>query len=459
MIALFLLGCLRGSDTTVVNNYYRYTIVADESEQDPTDTSIETIGTDAGLDCGNVQPTMDASEYDGSLFAEDGLRFYFCVSEEQRLKMNENWENSWFNWGGYVYEIGGEGEEATFADHLFLTDAASGAIVDFGKVEFDLTGQSTGMAWDPENSQSIPSFRIDVGEFVDGQTIGKESRRWLSFHSGMIAGVTSEPIAYRVMRAMGETVPSTAYVWVESNVWGPGVQVPYIMLERYKQDWCEDSANGLGGGCANLWESFGDFYSWGYDYLINAETCELDDCDDSGPADIRELLVDIGYEETEFAGFQERTDDVINWDRVRRQQCINALLWIGDDPFHNTNNVVWNDPGDGRGYYLPYSVDLSAGASGWYTYTPIEGWNSLATACQLNQDCAKQLAETCQRVLSDFLRVNPADISRSVCDRLEDRSMVRDGDEEECDRLEDWYADRGDGFVEDLQSFRQTWVY
>lgn len=257
------------------------------------------------------------------------------------------------------------------------------------------------------------------------------------------------------MRAMGMShVPRTSFVWVGHTVWGSGVWVPYVLVEKYKSDWAAENADALGGVPVGIWESWGDFL-WGYSTLISDSTCELSACDDTAPGELADALEAMGYVYDD--GFMDSTSAWVDWDRVHGQQAANWLLWMGDDPFHNSNNVVWNARPDGPGFYLPYSADLTAGAAGWYTDTTLEGWNSLSGACMYDTACRDHLFEAARGALDRFRAADPAAIVRSVCGRLDAQGMMRGGDEEECARLEEWYADRADDAEAELADLEASW--
>ncbi len=436
MLVLSIFACT----PTYITNTYVYELPSEDEYV--RDTGIEQVGGEEDSGGSFADPDALTSE----LFTAEGLSFWFEVSDEQRTTMNENWQNSWYYGYGYAYQVETETNDATYADSMVVEDPSLAVRADFGKIEFDLTGQSTGMVWDPEEPTSIPAFRIDVGEFQDNLLIGAEDRRWLAFHNGMITRVMSEPIAYKVMAAMGETVPRTNFVWVGSSVWGEDIRIPYVLVEKYKIDWCTEHSETL-GGCQAMWESFGDFNDWYYSYLITSQTCEFDECDTTNVSALKEQIAQLGYTD----GFEEGTKAYVNWDAVRRQQVLNWLLWIGDDPFHNTNNVVWLEGDDGRGRYLPYSVDLSAGAAGWYTDTTFYGWNTLASGCQSDAHCIEELFAAGHQAIADFRLTRPADIVDEVCQSLNDMGMMRDGDDMECTRLHDWYESRADEATAELR--------
>src|SRR5690606_35025611 len=71
---------------------------------------------------------------------------------------------------GDIYTPGGGGDDATFVDRLLVSTAGEDAkTADFGKVQVKLVGQSTGRPW---TTQSLPNFKIDSDEFIQGNRIG-----------------------------------------------------------------------------------------------------------------------------------------------------------------------------------------------------------------------------------------------------------------------------------------------
>lgn len=439
IVSVILTGC-------TVNNYYVYgTSNQPEEDTAPPDTP---SGSDIEDVPGYTSATCAASpdEFTASVWETDSVSYHFEVSIDQLEQMNEDWYEGW--WDYYVYNVN-EDAGLTFADPVCITDPTNGVAANFGQVQLKLTGQSTGVEW---ASDTIPPLSVDVGEFVDNQTLGADETRWLAFHPGTISYIFSEPVAYAVLAALGEPVPRTSLAWVSSNVWGNEIRIPYNTVEKYKEDWCADHADQLGGGCVNVWEGWGDFLSWYLPYLT--ADCELsNDCDDTRFTEFLDVLDEAPYDDS----FEESTEGFVDWTAVKRSICGSWMLWIGDDPFHNTNNVVTVEQADGKFRLLYYSIDLSAGASGWYEYTTLNGWNTLAYGCYSDRECWESTLNTCEGMIRDFEKADPVGTIDSFWERLQVAGMARDGDADEYERIRAWYETRVIELPEELSCYRDQY--
>jgi hypothetical protein len=441
LFALTLSAC-----TFVTENFYIYEVPPAESPITDTaeefDTGIEQIPSASAC-------SGSPDEFTASVWEVDGIEYGFTVTEDQLVQMNENWSEGW--WGGYyVYDVEQDGEE-TYADPTCVTDPVNGMAADFGHVQLKLTGQSTGVAW---AADTISPLSVDFGEFVDGQIVGADATRWLALHPGTISYIFSEPTTYAILDAIGEPVPRTSLAWVSSNVWGDGIRIPYNTVEKYKLDWCEDHADELGGGCVNLWEGAGDFNSHMFSWLTN--DCELSgvDCDETNLREFVYSLSDIPYGDN----FEEDTAAYLDWPAIKRSMCGSWMLWIGDDAFHNMNNVVTIEQENGLFRLLYYSVDLSAGASGWYQYTSLNGWNTLANGCYFDADCWQSTMDICEGMIGDFVEADPVGIVDNFWGRLQAAGMVRSGDEVEYERIRAWYEARVEELPTELQCYRDEYA-
>ncbi len=353
-------------------------------------------------------------------FTNDGNLYWFSVSDEQLAAMNTAFTNAGSS-GYYYYEVG---NNDAYADHLVVSDAVSGQTADYGKVQVAVVGESTGMVW---SDSSIPNLSVDMDEFQDGLRVGDSEH--LRFNNGMISSIFREALALDVFSQLDYPAPRTAFAWVGGSVWGSDVTVPYTLVESYhKEGWCEQHADKFGGGCANIWEGSGDISTIG-------TQCQEKECDNTN----YDLLV-ATLAANPKDGYTA-TQDSIDWGMVQQHMCLDWVLWIGDDPFHNSNNVVLVEGLDGRFRLLPYSTDISAGQT-WYQNTALYGNSKLANVCVHDADCWAQTIATCESTIDAFQALDPVGMVNDVYARLSAQGMLRDGDEDTYLELQEWYTTR-----------------
>jgi len=400
-------------------------------------------GTDAGS--GGAEPFLDGApeantsveELELDAFGVDGNHYWLAVDPAQVERMNE--QN--FGGNGDPYSPGG-GTGATYVNHLFATTAGDDPqTADFGKVEVRVIGESTFRPW---ASDSIPNLRVDSEEFQEGLEL--DGFKDFRFNNGQVGTIFREEIALEVYARLGYPAPLATYAWVGSNVWGPEVEIPYTMIEVYKKDFCDKRPELFPDGCANMWEFVGDF---GWTDFKDPENCQFSSCDATRIGELTNLVVAT----PPSAGFKETLADYIDWDSMHRAQCISWMLWTGDDTFHNNNNNVLVERGDGKFQYLPYSIDISGGQD-WYQFTPLYGNNMLSRGCQSDAACWADTIATCESLIEDFVALDPAGLVDEVYGRLESNGMLRDGDEGRYDQVRAWYAQRAVDLTPELEQFR-----
>ena len=338
--------------------------------------------------------------------------------------------------GYYYYEVG---NADAFADHLVVSDPLAGQTADYGKVEVAVVGESTGMTW---SDHSIPNLAVDMDEFQDGMTVGGTEH--LRLNNGMISSIFREDLALQIFNRLDYPAPRTAFAWVGATVWGNDVTVPYTLVESYrKEGWCEDHGDKFGGGCANIWEGSGDINALG-------TQCQEKECDNTG---YDALMATLSANPRDV---YTATVDVIDWAMVQQHMCIDWMLWIGDDPYHNSNNVVLVEGLDGRFRLLPYSTDISASQE-WYQNTSLYGIGKLATWCVRDAECWAQTIATCETTIDAFQALNPVAMVEDSYARLTAQGMLREGDEETYLLILEWYTRRAtEGVLElELESYRE----
>ncbi|AUX35045.1 MULTISPECIES: CotH kinase family protein [Sorangium] len=460
--AILLAGCADPPDT--INNYY-YTNGEGGAGGDGGDRG---DGGDGGAPAEEFPgaPVADTEVADHALdvFGAIGNRYWLAVSKEQLELMNEGLDNGPIPIArpgfGDIYSP--TGEDATFVDHLWVTTAgAKGKTADYGKVQVGVAGQSTLRPW---TKRTIPNLNVDADEFVEKQRLGGFEH--LRFNNGQVGTVFRERLTLELYARLDYPAPLTNYAWISSNVWGPEVSIPYIVVERYKKAFCARLGDKLGGGCANMWEFAGDFAGnipgggWipkpidvvipGGSIFDDPATCQLKTCDNTRAKALEQAIAETPPGE----GFKAALEGWIDWPAFHRFQCLSWVLATGDDAIHNSNNVVLVERSDGLFQYLPYSVDISLGQS-WYPLVPLAGANSLARGCQSDTACWADTIAMCEDVIEDFAALDPNAVLKGIYEQLSDEGMLRPGDEERYAALDAWLTEQLKFLPEDLERNRE----
>ncbi len=476
-LVLLLVGAasLQGACSDTINNEY---ITYESSAGSPG------VGEGEGGEGGVADPYPGAptanttvADHELDLFGTMGNRFWFAVSDEQLAQMNSQYGGGVgpifldAPANGDLYSPGG-GSSANYVDHLWITSAGEGGkTADYGKVQVKLVGQSTGRPW---NEQSIPNMNVDSNEFVKKQRI--DGFEHLRFANAQVGSIFRERLTLELYDKLGYPAPLSQYVWVTSNVWGSDISVPYILVERYKRDFCERESDLLGGGCVNMWEFVGDVAQGdmgggpiplkvggdgadigiGLPGVINSvfddpNNCQIDECQNSRVKELEELLIQTEQGE----GFKAATADYVDWPSFHRFQCLSWVLATGDDALHNQNNVVLVERSDGKFQYLPYSIDISLGQD-WYPYVSLPGQNVLARGCQADESCWADLIAECEDVIEDLEAAKPIEMLEALHDQLDAAGMLRDGDEGRYEFLRNWFETRLEELPIELEANREA---
>ncbi len=188
-----------------------------------------------------------------------------------------------------------------------------------------------------------------------------------------------------------------------------------------------------------------------WDYPDN---CQLGSCDSTRVKQLEQKI----FETPQGEGFKAALSDFIDWPAFHAFQCLSWMFWVGDDAFHNNNNVVLLEKADGLFMYLPYSVDISLGQD-WYQNTPLTGGNVLARACQADPACWADTITTCEALIGEFAALDPNTMLKTVYDQLEAEGMLRSGDDNRYTELDNWLTTRLQVLPTELEQFRDPPLY
>jgi hypothetical protein len=367
------------------------------------------------LASGAPAPDVKPSELALNVFGVVGNHFYFEASEKQVEQMNAPYLGNGY-YGDFYTPLGGYSAD-TYVDHLFITSAGKGAhTADFGKVQVRLVGQSTGRPW---TESSLPNFKLDADEFSDGNTIG--GVKHMRLNNAVVGSIYRERLAFDLYRALGYPAPRVTYAWVSGSVWGPDVDVPYIAVESYKPQFCKLREAELGGGCANMWEFYGDF---GQGVFDQAASCQFSECDATRVRELDALVLATPPGE----GFKAALSEWLDWDAFHRFQCLSWMIETPDDYIHALNNVVLVERMDGKFQFLPYSVDFSFDHD-WGPSADLAGGSLLAMGCQSDPGCWDDTIAACENLVDGYASADPAAMLDSIQAELEQAGMLRDGDD------------------------------
>jgi hypothetical protein len=244
----------------------------------------------------------------------------------------------------------------------------------------------------------------------------------MRLNNAVVGNIYRERLAFDLYRALGYPAPRVTYAWVSGSAWGPEIDVPYIAVESYKPQFCKLREAELGGGCANMWEFWGDF---GQNVFGIADNCQFSECDSSRVLELERLVLETSPGE----GFKAALSDWFDWDAFHRFQCLSWMLETPDDYIHALNNVVLAERLDGKFQFLPYSVDFSFDHD-WGPSADLAGQSLLAMGCQSDPQCWEDTITACEGLVEAYTSVRPALMLDALHAELEQAGMLRDGDEE-----------------------------
>ncbi|HEX2877129.1 MAG TPA: hypothetical protein VHP33_38020 [Polyangiaceae bacterium] len=398
----------------------------------------------------------DLVDFELDIFGTIGNRYWFAVSDEQRLKMNGD------NGGVCCFDDGlyhpGASSNANWVDHLFVTTATEPVqTTDYGKVQAKVVGGWSRFPWE---ATTIPNLNIDADQFVEGQRIAGYEH--LRFSNGQRGSIFRDKMAYDLYRMLGYTAPLATWAWVSSNVWGPEVSIPYTLVERYKRTFCDRYADEFGGGCPNMWEYASDFNGGGWggkgvpifaagqsSIFDDPNICQMGTCDPTRVKLLEERLLEPVPEE---GGFKGLVSEFIDWPAFHRFQCLAWVLGTSDDTIHGPNNVVLVEGDDGLFRFLPYSIDLSLGSNG---VVDLRGYgNAIARRCQDDASCWSDTLDVCEDVVAEFKELKPREYLKELNAQLKAHGMLRPGDDRNYQDIDNYLSNRLDTLSGELEQYR-----
>lgn len=357
-------------------------------------------------------PTVSPYELGLDTFGVVGNRYWLDASEDQVERMNARLTTL----AGDRYTPPGAGDP-TFVDHLLVTSAGENSqTADLGKIQARLVGNTTARLW---TQNTLPNFKLDADEFVPQNRIGGEEH--LRLNNAVSGTIFREKLVYDIFNRLGYPAPRASFAWVSGSVWGPGIAVPYVVVESYKRPFCKRHADQLGGQCPNMWEfPFGDLWP---DLLEAQENCQLRECN---PGRAVELAALVGAT-VPGVGFKEALAAWVDWSAFHRYQCLSWALELADDNLR-LSNVVLVERGDGKFQYLPWSVDVSLTTE--FGPVSLAGGSSLALGCQADPQCWEDTIVSCEAVLAELAAISPVILLDGIRNDLDRAGMLRPGDDE-----------------------------
>lgn len=234
-----------------------------------------------------------------------------------------------------------------------------------------------------------PKFKIDFGEFVDGQSVS--GLKSLALNNEVVdCSYLKEPVGYEVFRQLG--VPASRIGFSRVTVNGEPYGL-YVLVEvpdkRLLEDHYEEPDGNLYDGKYAYYEDGSyeliDFVE-GMDHLF-----QLEEGEDVALADIRTItnaLVDASS-----AGFTAAAAPLLDMDRIHTYWA--GEQWIGhvDGYALNRNNYrVYFDPEDGRAEFLPWDFDYAFYEDYSWGYSWASPNGRMAQACWREEACHAEQA-------------------------------------------------------------------
>ncbi len=232
-----------------------------------------------------------------------------------------------------------------------------------------------------------PKFKMDFGEFVDGQDL--HGLKSMSLNNEVVdCSYLKEPLGYRVFRDAGLAASRTSFAHVMVNDEDYGL---YVVVEVPDAKFLTDRFPGDDTG--QLYDGKYLYYDDGSYILLDFATgvdalFQLEEGEDTGNAEIFAISDAIGAHGRPGPGFAEALDGLVDWQELHTNFAVEQ--WIGhvDGYAMNRNNYrVYFRPSDGKMILMPWDFDYAFIED----YAWGMSWNSptgmIANHCWRDPDC------------------------------------------------------------------------
>jgi len=312
---------------------------------------------------------------------------------------NAAWQAQWFS-DTVVHEVAitlsDDAERSLTANPYEFADAA--AVSFDGEFVLDAGIRLRGKIGSFRTLGGKPKFKIDFGEFVDGQEL--HGLKSMALNNEVVdCSYVREPVAYGVYRDAGVPAPRTGFTHVTVNDEDYGL---YVAVEVPDSRFLADRLPGDDDG--QLYDGKYAYYEDGsytlLDFDLGVDSLyQLEEGVDNGNQDIFEMTSSI--EAAVASGsFGAGLDSAVDWDEIHTNFAVEQWLGHIDGYAMNRNNYrVYFRPSDGKMSILPWDFDyafLEDYAWGMSWYTPS---GSIARNCWQDPACMSAQASGMQGVL------------------------------------------------------------
>jgi len=203
-----------------------------------------------------------------------------------------------------------------------------------------------------------PKFKIDFGEFVDGQEL--HGLKAMALNNEVVdCSYVREPVAYAVYRDAGVPAPRTGFTHVTVNGEDYGL---YVAVEVPDGRFLADRLPGDDDG--QLYDGKYAYYEDGsytlLDFDLGVDSLyQLEEGEDNGNQDIFEMTASI--EAASASGsFGAGLDGAVDWDEIHANFAVEQWLGHIDGYAMNRNNYrVYFRPSDGKMIIMPWDLDYA----------------------------------------------------------------------------------------------------
>lgn len=309
------------------------------------------------------------------------------------------WQSQWFS-DTVVHEVAitlsDDARRSLTADpYEFVTAAA----VSFdGEFVLDAGIRLRGKIGSFRTLDGKPKFKIDFGEFVDGQEF--HGLKSVALNNEVVdCSYLREPVAYGIYRDAGVSASRTGFAHVTVNGEDYGLYVTVEVPDsRFLTDRLPDDDGGqLYDGKYTYYED-GSYTLLDFDLGVGA-LYQLEEGEDNGNQDIFEMTAAIEAA-TASGSFGSGLDGAVDWEQIHTNFAVEQWLGHIDGYAMNRNNYrVYFRPSDGKMTIMPWDFDYAflddyAWGMSWYTPSGV-----IARLCWQDPACFSAQAEGMRGVL------------------------------------------------------------